>query len=132
MKRNKHLIHKTIYLIIIIAVIFIIINLALYFTSPRDYVGLPKKILVMNLLGVLLLGCIEFIFFTQIVINYQQLTKDELYMQIINHIKSLPTLQNNPQAEKIQFDMAKEQLINGITQDTQYNIPNNGNNSIFE
>ncbi len=106
MHENRKLIIKTVMLILGIAAAFLIINLTLYFTSRKDYVGMPVKTLVMNVLGVILLGCIEFTFFTMIASKYKQLTTDELYLQIINRIKTLPAVKNNPEAEQLQLELA--------------------------
>ena len=106
MRENRKLIIKTVMLILGIAAAFLIINLTLYFTSRKDYVGMPVKTLVMNVLGVILLGCIEFTFFTMIASKYKQLTTDELYLQIINRIKTLPAVKNNPEAEQLQLELA--------------------------
>ena len=106
MAENRKLIIKTVIIILGIAFAFLAINLTLYFTSRRDYVGMPGKTLVMNVLGVVLLGCIEFTFFTLIASKYKQLTTDELYIQIINRIRNLPAVKNNPEAEQIQLELA--------------------------
>lgn len=107
MAENHKLVIKTGILIIGIGFAFLVINLTLYFTSKKDYVGMPMKTLIMNILGVVLLGCIEFTFFTLIASKYKQLTTDELYIQIINRIRGLPAVKNNPQNEQIQLELAQ-------------------------
>ena len=107
MAENRKLVIKTVILIIGIGFAFLAINLTLYFTSKKDYVGMPTKTIIMNILGVVLLGCIEFTFFTFIASKYKQLTTDELYIQIINRVRSLPAIHNNPDAEQIQLELAQ-------------------------
>ena len=126
MSENHKLVMKTVFLILGIAIAFLAINLTLYFTSRRDYVGMPVKTLVMNILGVVLLGCIEFTFFTLIASKYKQLTTDELYIQIINRIRNLPAVVNNPEAEQIQLELAKMLFNTGLYNNTNTNTNTNG------
>jgi len=114
MDENRKLVIKTVILILIIGFVFLVINLTLYFTSKKDYVGMPLKTLIMNILGVVLLGCIEFTFFTLIASKYKQLSTDELYIQIINRIRGLPAIKNNPNSEQIQLEMAQMLFTTGM------------------
>lgn len=111
--QNYKLIVQTILFIFGIAALFVIINLILYYTSKTDYVGVPIKTLIMNILGVVLLGCIEFAFFSMIVINYNRITPHELVLQIINRIKSLPYAANDPEKNAEALEKAKAALAGG-------------------
>ena len=84
--KNMELKKKTYLGILILLVILIIVNISIKNYYKHDYMASFKKSIVSNVISVLILGCVEFIFFTLVVKHYNIINdKQILYTMLTKY-----------------------------------------------
>ena len=84
--KNMELKKKTYFGILILLVILTIINIIIKNYYKQDYIANFKKSIVSNLVSVLILGCVEFLFFTLVVKHYNIINdKQILYTMLTKY-----------------------------------------------
>tara|TARA_B100000282_G_C31555323_1_gene409422 strand:+ start:157 stop:726 length:570 start_codon:yes stop_codon:yes gene_type:complete len=84
-RHQKNLVFKkrTYYSIIILFVFLTMINIIIKIYYGEEYIASFTKILIANIISVVILGIVEFIFFTVIVKNYNRMGETTLLYQIL-------------------------------------------------
>ena len=82
--KNMELKKKTYFGILILLVILTIVNISIKIYYKQDYIANFKKSIVSNLVSVLILGCVEFLFFTLIVKHYNIINDKLILYTILN------------------------------------------------
>ena len=81
---NMELKKKTYIGIIILLVILILVNISIKYYYKQDYIASLRKSIVSNIVSVLILGCVEFIFFTLVVKHYNIINDKQILYSILN------------------------------------------------
>lgn len=82
--KNMELKKKTYFGIILLLVVLTIVNISIKIYYKQDYMANFKKSIVSNVVSVLILGCVEFIFFTLVVKHYNIINDKQILYTILN------------------------------------------------
>jgi len=101
-RHKKNLIFKkqTYYSIIILLIFLIMINIIIKIYYGEEYIISFTKVLIANIISVIILGIVEFIFFTIIVKKYNRMGENTLLYQILKEYDSGNKSKNNNKGEK--------------------------------
>lgn len=82
--KNMELKKQTYFGILLLLVILTVVNVTIKSYYKQNYMGNFKKSIVSNVVSVLILGCVEFLFFTLVVKHYNIINDKQILYSILN------------------------------------------------